>query len=236
MALSIDGKATEATISGGVSTVTLTTSLTNDIIVVAAVSGGAINHITGITDTAGLTWAKRSAKAFNTIQDEEIWWALSTGALTSDAISVTFTGGPSSARVTAFGVNGANTTTPWDTNASLPAITNVTSANSIGLMISTTNANCMLIGFLYGTGVGTGIVRPTGFTALEAFSGNDLSTSIVSAAQPSVTETWSWTTATAAALIVDAIQEASSSSGHIFLPSRLNGISTGGYFFSNPIG
>lgn len=119
-ALGLDGIA-----SGGVSgapsttsTVTLTTTHTNDVIVVCVNTGGNFNrgHVTGIADTAGLTWRKRQQRyVVGVTPSVEIWWAHAPLALTSDVITVTTTSTGATA-LTAFGVCGANYLAPWDRN------------------------------------------------------------------------------------------------------------------------
>src|SRR6185312_9159301 len=62
----LDGHATNTMTGGSSGTVTLTTTSTNDIIVLGVMcenNGGAVQHVTGVSDTAGLTWASRAAVA-----------------------------------------------------------------------------------------------------------------------------------------------------------------------------
>ena len=150
----------------GSPSITLTTAAPNDIIVVQEVNatgfGGApAATISSISDTAGLTWRQRTATstpdidgysydvAFNT----EVWWAYAPSPLSSDTITATMTGNTADIDcigLAAFGVNGANTSNPWDTNTSLPAAVINDDNNAIPSVspISTNAADTMLLGFL----------------------------------------------------------------------------------------
>lgn len=124
--------------------VTLSTTQADDVIVVGVVCGGYYNlsTVTSITDTAGLTWKKRnqryqtggyksgSSTTVNQGLNIEIWWAHAPTALTGDVITINTNdpdtasadvegnvlSGNGSVSVVAFGVSGANYTTPWDTH------------------------------------------------------------------------------------------------------------------------
>ena len=123
-----------------------------------------------------------------------------------------------------FGVNGAQYSSPFDANASLPAFTHGEGVTSLSQTISTTNANTMLIGFLRfsgTTGFGT-MTPPSGFSSLiSAGSFAYIATKTVSSAQSSVAENFSWTTSgsnnTTTGYLFDAIQASTggSSSGNI---------------------
>jgi hypothetical protein len=211
-ALAIDGVATGNS-STSTATVTLTTTSTNDVIVVQTVNNSASSvTVTGVTDTAGLTWTKRAGVDWDTsgrFRAEE-WYAIAPTALSNDTITVSYSSAAShSIRNFAFGVSGANTTTPFDTNGSLPATAQfVDATKNISATISTTNPNSILIG-LVGTfgGIGT-VTYPSGFSLIVA--GGTLSNSsksIVSSQQSGVAEQWSWTGASSSrVLILDAIQ------------------------------
>jgi hypothetical protein len=113
-------------------TVTLSTSLPNDVIVLGVAMGGYYNADTvdTVTSTSGLTWKRRHQRwqfggyksggstTVNQGLDIEIWWAHAPTALTNEVITVT-SGGQNvgGMALIAFGVNGANYTTPWDTHS-----------------------------------------------------------------------------------------------------------------------
>lgn len=161
MALTIDGTSSASGISVTSIPVTLTTGKTNDIIVLVICNRRGFVHTTvsGVSDTAGLTWAKRSSITLddavsNFFMDFEIWWGASPRALSSDIITVTF-GAAIIGSVLAFGVNGASVSSPWDSNVSLPA-TASSAANSAPSLsgVSTTTANSLAFSFLYSPAYG----------------------------------------------------------------------------------
>lgn len=152
----IDGHSSVAGLVGaGTIALSLTTALANDIIVVGCYNENfgstAIRTLTSVTAT-GLTFASRSSN--NTTQrgvgiSLDVWWALAANPLAALPITLGFSGSTDDAAVVAFGVNGCNTASPWDTNASIPAEgNNGTSANNITLSgISTDVANDLIIAF-----------------------------------------------------------------------------------------
>lgn len=202
--LSLDGQVlSSSSCSASPCTVSLTTTKTNDVIIVFAKNfTGSAGGVTGISDTAGLSWAKRTATSATngTVGNLEEWYAVSTGILSSDTISVAWSGGVFS-RISAFGINGANTSLPFDSNVSLPADASSISgsATSLSNTVSTSNANDMLIVALAcGNAVNCGatsITEPSGFTQVNGYTGSDTGYNIVSAIQSSVTQTYSWSTA-----------------------------------------
>lgn len=212
--IAIDGTpATGNTIVSNHIAVTLSNTQTNDIIYLCTRADNTASTISGIADLPGaLTWTLRKREVPGSPDyTGECWYAKSTGVLTSDVITVTWTSTPAFARVLAFSVSGADFTTPFDTNASIPAggltTGNVTTiaANSI----STSNSNDMLIGSLTATGGISAVNEPSGFsqvasTGVAAF---DVSTKVVSTQQASATFTWTWTTGSPANIIFDAVRQ-----------------------------
>lgn len=153
----VDGSSSATFSSTNTGTVTLTTS--NGLDVIAVYTGfetgsPTCQSVSSISDSAGLTWHKRSSvtmasDGYGVCDDQEVWYAISTGALSSDPITAHLTGSVKGGVVLAFGVKGANTGSPWDTNGALPA-TAQDSAGSGGaakVYVSTTSANTMLLGF-----------------------------------------------------------------------------------------
>src|SRR6185312_1133023 len=143
-----DGTANGAATSSASTTVTLTTSKTNDDIIVAVASrrGSSFTTVSSVSDTAGLSWAKRSSVTLDNVgsnfhMDMEIWLANSPAALSNDVITVTLAAVPDTLQVIAFGLNGVPSSSPWDANGSLP-VTNASAASSVPSIsgISTTAA------------------------------------------------------------------------------------------------
>lgn len=167
--IGLDGHATGG--AGGVGitsgTVTLTTTQPDDVIVINILSGGFFNRgfPTSITDTAGLTWKKRSHRQFTNDGSNlpqfslDTWWAHAPTALSGDVITV-HTPATGLIAIEAFGVSGANFTTPWDrhtgsgllknslqigvsgaTDAAVPVYTNVSRVFSFGVFAANGNTD-----------------------------------------------------------------------------------------------
>jgi hypothetical protein len=116
--LSIDaGVAGTCSTSGTTGTATLSTTLTNDIIVVGAVSNvGGASATNPVVDTAALTWTSR----YNASGSSQIYWAKAASTLSSDVITYTNNGSASILQVFALAIHGANLTSPFDPNGALP--------------------------------------------------------------------------------------------------------------------
>lgn len=156
MTITIDGHT-----NGGANSVTstvnctLSTTLGSDIIVALIVGefdGQMYDTISSVGDTAGLTWHQRhqvTESGGDYPYDTEVWWAYSSGILSNDVITATFGGNFDSACMVAFGVNGANTSNPWDGNASLPAgnVGSGTMPPSVG-SVSTNASTTMVFSFV----------------------------------------------------------------------------------------
>jgi hypothetical protein len=156
--------------SNGVSSqcqIKLGTSTPNDLIIVqeSSVNG----HITARpTDTAGLVYSLRtSADAGNGNVYTSVWTAEWTGSGTD---TVTCSGDNGNARIgcIAFAVSGANLTSPFDNNPSVPCSASSTSS-SPSCTLSTNHPEVLILGFVnYGCGV-----TPTpdsGFTFVQSFT------------------------------------------------------------------
>ena len=179
----------------------LTTANANDVIIVDVVQNG--TSVSSVSDAAGLVWHARAIAGTAPFTIYE-YYAIAPNALSSDAITVNFAGTASYADVNAFGVSGANTASPFDSNVSVPA----TPANSTG-SITTSNANDLIIaGYRFGGNATP--VAGAGWTAINASGGYYLSEyQIVSATQAGLVATAS--TADQSGGIVDAIAQAPAS-------------------------
>lgn len=216
-ALTLDGSngASGSFTSTNTATVALTTTGTNDIINVNMITTGVTLTVTGISDTAGLTWVKRKALAVGAttnIINSEFWYAKSTGALTADTITVTMNITSTAGwRLDSWGINGANFTTPFDTNASFPAFNTASSAGtSLAVTGLTTNqTNDVLVSSLRTQAAMGTLTRPSGFTQIINTTSTDNAYNVLSGTLSSATETFSWVNSVnTATLIVDAIQPA----------------------------
>ena len=198
LALDGNGFANKATSTTSAS-VTLTTTKTNDVIILDIVQNG--TAVSSVSDVAGLNWHQRAVAgtAGQTIYE---YYAIAANALSADVITVNFAGAASYADLNAFGVSGANTSSPFDSNVSVPA----SPAASTG-SITTSNANDLIIaGYRFGSNAAP--AAGSGWTTLNASGGYYLSEyQIVSATQAGLVATAS--TGDENGGIIDAIQAGS---------------------------
>jgi hypothetical protein len=150
--MTIDGTAVNQSISAASSgTVSLTTALTNDIIVVAVhTEATTARTVSGIADTSSLTWHHRTSQQLaNTPSgytgNLEVWWALASSTLSSDTITVTLSGSVDAASIVAFAINGARIASPFD--AALPLTNTGTTGNPSVSGISTASTEGMFLMF-----------------------------------------------------------------------------------------
>ena len=112
--LAIDANNTSTASWATSSNVTLTTSNPNEVIILDIDSGATVGSV---SDTAGLTWQQRAVASVNGSFLYE-YYAIAPNELSADTITVNFTGSTTSV-LNAFSIVGANTSSPFDTNASL---------------------------------------------------------------------------------------------------------------------
>lgn len=188
MALSMDVYSTGSASSGSSAHLTITTTKTNDIIVLIVGSGNL--NTSGSTSApfvssvsgGGLTWAMRGRSLSTSIGNDpststpwlvdlEIWWAASPSILSSQTITASLSSsisGTAAKQITllAFAVNGADMNTPWDVNSGLPAQASSTTAGArptVNSSVSTTNANTVLLGItVMGSETGSAVVGSLG--------------------------------------------------------------------------
>lgn len=200
----------------------ITTTKTNDVIVfvTSCYSGSGVCSVSGVSG-GSLTWNLRKAcdGAVAANPSLEIWYAIAPSTLSSQTITATFTNAPSSTRVMVFAVNGANTTTPFDVNSSAFGCTTGTTAKSLTINQTTTNANTMPIAFVRSVASLGTITEPSGFSLIVSGGANeDGSYTVVSSQQSSTPITYSWTaTTTLSAMLIDALQAPSAATPHNLL-------------------
>lgn len=216
MAIAIDGT-NSATSTGSTLTQPLTTTQANDLIILfvktAAVGDGVVSTV--VDDGPGLTWTRRKSQSWqtgNAVLEE--WYAISPGIFNANIIVTMTLGSASPKRTIAIGISGADTVTPFDTNASVPyGVFGASGTTSLGAAsnITTNNANDMLlISAGNNNGMGT-ITRPSGFNnVVSTGTAHDVSVSVVSSIQTGVNNVLSWSTASTngAVGIWDAIRAA----------------------------
>lgn len=180
-ALTIDGNNVDVSLfTTTPHTITLTTSNTNDIIIVASACRitGTCAEISSISDTAGLTWAVRKRQKFTdavaNVNELEEWYAKSSGALSSDTITVNYGAGTISNRLSVFGVSGTYFASPFDLNASVAA-GNGAATSPVANTVSTNTANTLLLNLAQckgstGCAGAPAIADPTGFTNINTMA------------------------------------------------------------------
>lgn len=214
MAASVD---TSAAVTGTVSAVSFSTSSANDLILVLIWSAGSgTPTVTGISDSASqVSWQTSARKKQGTASaGYEEWYGIASGTLSSDTITVAFSGTRSNGSIQIISITGYNASTPFDTNASIPQLTTASAATET-LTISTSNGSDLLIAAVdANASLGSVVTIPAGFTAIQGGALDDYSSCYesVSSTQSSLAVTYSWTTSRQFGMVVDAIQSGSGSS------------------------
>lgn len=166
MTLALDGSGqTEQASAASSFTIALTTANANDIIIVAV--QGPSSASTGYSITGGgLTFAQRGTTLTAGSNRFEVFWAVAASAFSGNiTVTITGWGGFGVFGGIAFGISGANTTSPFDTNASLPAQTTTTTPPTG----STSNANDFVFALLNSS---TGTNQGTGWTHIGTSAAN----------------------------------------------------------------
>lgn len=166
-----------------------------------------------------LTWTHRTGAATAFLSggawsNLDEWYAVTSSPLSACNVTVTAAGGAVAfQRITYFAFTGINSSTPFDSNASLPAITPESSGTYTTLTttgISTTNASTCMFSFIRTVGAAGTFTPPTGWTTLGA-AGTAMAFyyKVFSSVQSSISVAWAWTTANnSAGAITDAVQSA----------------------------
>ena len=145
----------------------MTTTQSNDVIVVLA--GGTNTSTAGTNLTVsgcGLTWT-RWEYAYDTASREvDLWYAIASSPLSACTITETVAAGFWNVTgMTAMGISGANTSTPFDPNGASSGIAHGATSNPTVSGISTSNAHDILIGGVVAAGSGPPTAG-SGFTQL----------------------------------------------------------------------
>ena len=193
---------------------TLTTAQTNDIIIVTVVTNdySAYRTVSSVSG-GGLTWARRGTSVQWTDatykNNHEVWWAVAASPLSSVAITATLSASATYATIFAFGVSGADTTTPWDTNGALPAsATHLTPTSLPTVNVSTSASKTMILGFESDTDAAN-CSAGSGYTAIHDADGSNgfaIEYKVVSATQSALAVNVT-TSVTNWAIIGDALRE-----------------------------
>lgn len=227
-ALTIDGTTYNNCNSVQICKVTLTTSEANDVIILTSYETSSSIHISSISDSAGLTWLDRKTLA-NSGQGgtTEEWYAIAANPLSSDTITVTYSSSSTTAGITAFGIAGANTASPFDSNLASP-VTNTGSSSSPSVSITTHNSPDIIIGVVSCLGttgshgnnpsitVGSGFAQAAGESSPNCANDEAIPEyEIVSSTQNGLSVPFSLSSSTSWSIIGDAIVASVSSSSWI---------------------
>ena len=182
----------------------MTTANANDVIILNIAENG--TTVSTISDTAGLTWTLKAVAGSASGTPLYQYYAIAPNALSADTITVNFTGVQPYVDLNAFGISGANTSSPFDTNTSLPG----TSAS--GTVSATTSSANDLIFATYRFGSTSSPNSGSGWNTINASGNYYLSEyQIVSATQAGLVATAS--AADENGGIVDAVVAATLSTG-----------------------
>lgn len=168
----IDGTATGGSGGNSSATATLTTKYADDLIVIFVVTPP--YEPATCSDKSSLSWQNRLMAAFGNADPAVMEdYAIASNPLTSDVIKCTTTYGEDFA-ILAFGVSGANVTSPFDPSKSLPTVSTGTGAppagESVGT-VTTTYGTDMIVG-LQGATMCLPYGEPYGVTYLIASCAN----------------------------------------------------------------
>ena len=162
MALSISATAGATGASGSSLALTGAAAGAGSILVLAIMaewesSVGASGSVSTITDTSGLTWAKRfqsQTGGTEPYMDVETWWAYTPDAISSQTVTINFDlpsstnfDAASVAEIVVEGFTGiAYISTPWDANVSAPAHTYDSGSGNPSTTLSTTSSDTLILG------------------------------------------------------------------------------------------
>jgi hypothetical protein len=214
-----------------------TTTLTDDIIIVIVANetttSGAFRPVSSVSG-GGLTWALRKQLQWNAgshtnANNLEVWWAHAPTALSAVTITVAVSGGSvDDGTIDVFAVHGADTTTPFDPNGSLPASNTGTASDPSVASVSTSAGNSFLFSVYATPHPGAADAPNTGFTKIANFTnggGTDYSTQQSQSkefltAQSGLTVTYNGLTQSDWGMIVDALQTTITSVSGLFTPTE----------------
>lgn len=183
--IALDGTPVHKNVTSGSSFAmpAFTTSSTNDLVILSLTVNGVTGSSITSANTSGWTLRKRQTVTTQTI---ETWVGTATAALTAEVITVNLSGATTFATTDLWAVSGADTTTKFDSNVSLPA--SAGGAGTDPIVISTSNAN----DFIFGCYRMAGTASPTAGAGWTIISGADFQLceyKVVSATQSSLSVT-----------------------------------------------
>lgn len=205
-------------------TVTLATTRSPDVIILfvsVASTSSSIPTVKTVADGSSLSWSARKSISLGSASNgyywsQAEWYAIASGTLSSDTITVTLTGSASEVWAEAFGVAGANTGSPFDGGAGMPVAGQSASAASLTLGVTTSNSymDMLVAGFATWNAPATSftwtsITSNAGYTDQKA----DIEYQLVGQAESNYPVALKQSSAAGIVGIIDAIQAASASLG-----------------------
>jgi hypothetical protein len=203
MALALEGTPVHKNSSGSSSEVmgAFTTSQAAQIFLSIAPNDATVSSVSG----GGLTWARRATSGGTS--PIELWSAQASGALSGVSFTINFSVAPTFDTMDVFAFSGQDTTTIWDSHASVP-----TTGTSDPLAISTNNANDVIIAIYREAGTSTP-TQGAGFTKISGADFALVEYKIVAATQSSLSCTQGTGAGNANGGVVDALMAASGGGG-----------------------
>ena len=172
-----------------------------------------------ISDTSSLTWNMRGTVTSASGGEMECWYAVSSGALSSDTITFSAPGNSAGLNAEVFSVSGANTVSPFDPNlGSAVSAVSTSSGTSSTVSITTTNGNDLIVGMvgLSGLSSGNSISAGNSFTLLDSTVHSSATMAdeyqSVSTAQSGLGVGFTWSSSSAWVTMADAFAAPSSGS------------------------
>ena len=209
----------------------LTTTHSGDIIIaqINIVNTAAITQtITSVTG-GGLTFTKRHSTGSLAVASGfqaqiDIWWAIAASPVSSTNFTANLSASVPQVGIVVFGVSGASTVTPFDTNASLPKVASSTStsATPTATGVSTSASNTMIFASTLANATGN---PGSGYTFIGTDGESDNEYKIVSSPQSSISVAFGAADAGFGYVIIaDALQQGSAgtpSNNFIFVPATV---------------
>jgi len=165
--LALDGSSILSDAGSSTRAVTLTTSNSPDLIIalITVYTGSSSVSISRISSTH-LTFTKRGSVNNANYEEIEEWYAIASSPLSSETITVTFSGS-AYATGTIFGVSGANTASPFDSNSGLPKVATGNSGTAASIPgFTTSNPNDMVIAAYGAPGSADSVAAGSGYTMI----------------------------------------------------------------------
>jgi len=162
--VTVDGSNTSTGSGATSTTISITTSQTNDLILLAIQNNSAT--VASVT-SLHLTWTNTIPRSAG-VTTVGLWTAFSAGALTTpEVVTITFAGSEAFWSNVIWGLNGVPSSGYFDTNGALPGIT----STSTPLTLTTSNA-CDFLFAAYADNSGAGIAPGTGWLLIPGSGGN----------------------------------------------------------------